>query len=316
MPDCSAASMVILSPTGQALSYTVNPYHVLQVRHDATLSEIRQNYRRLALWYHPGRAKATIVDEIELQRRAQVFEILAASYETLVDYRDAYNACLHSLDHPPLKGEIHVGGKRMMVLGSMDEDYEVVPTLLRASSDESEDDENEREQAFRHENTHCMKDSPLELLYRSRHYQAFTDPYDVFEKVCGHAVFARPNQRRHNKWIVLDGETATTAPRPAIWTGSTVKRRDGTVVSFTSRAHFNRKVTKTETTTVDEDGISHVHIQVTSKQVPDDQYTSVPKSICCRSSMEDALIEESSLCSWPEMASPYSWLFPAEDRDV
>ena len=35
----------------------VNPFHVLQVRQDATVDEIRQHYRRLALWHHPGRRK-------------------------------------------------------------------------------------------------------------------------------------------------------------------------------------------------------------------------------------------------------------------
>jgi hypothetical protein len=33
----------------------VDPYQVLQVRRDATRSELRQAYRKLALWHHPGR---------------------------------------------------------------------------------------------------------------------------------------------------------------------------------------------------------------------------------------------------------------------
>ncbi len=53
----------------------VNPYHVLQIRRDATPSEIRQAYRRLALWHHPG-PKADCREE--RQRRLHVFEVLAA----------------------------------------------------------------------------------------------------------------------------------------------------------------------------------------------------------------------------------------------
>ena len=33
---------------------------------------------------------------MELQRRAHVFCVLAACYETLVYYREEYNACLHN----------------------------------------------------------------------------------------------------------------------------------------------------------------------------------------------------------------------------
>jgi len=63
----------------------VNPYQVLQVRRDATPQEIRQAYRRLALWHHPGRCCGGTTTPDERNRRLHVFEILAASYETLLD---------------------------------------------------------------------------------------------------------------------------------------------------------------------------------------------------------------------------------------
>ena len=76
---------------------TVNPYHVLQVRHDATKSEIKLAYRRLALFHHPGRklglscdttatkatTSSTSTDEQQL-RKKYVFEVLSACYETLI----------------------------------------------------------------------------------------------------------------------------------------------------------------------------------------------------------------------------------------
>uniref|UniRef100_A0A7S3P447 J domain-containing protein n=1 Tax=Amphora coffeiformis TaxID=265554 RepID=A0A7S3P447_9STRA len=60
----------------------VDPYQVLQVRRDATRSEIRQAYRRLALWHHPHRF---CEDKGEKQRRSQMFTMVAAAYETLMD---------------------------------------------------------------------------------------------------------------------------------------------------------------------------------------------------------------------------------------
>ena len=60
----------------------VDPYQILQVRRDATRHEIRQAYRRLALWHHPHRF---CEDKREKQRRSQMFTMVAAAYETLMD---------------------------------------------------------------------------------------------------------------------------------------------------------------------------------------------------------------------------------------
>jgi len=68
----------------------VDPYQVLQVRKDATNSEIRYAYRRLSLWHHPGRKLKSSLKE--RSRRRQVFEVLAACYQTLVD-KEARSRC-------------------------------------------------------------------------------------------------------------------------------------------------------------------------------------------------------------------------------
>ena len=60
----------------------VNPYQILRVRRDATRSEVRQAYKRLALGNHPRRF---CEDKREKQRRIQMFTMVAAAYETLVD---------------------------------------------------------------------------------------------------------------------------------------------------------------------------------------------------------------------------------------
>jgi hypothetical protein len=59
----------------------VNPYHVLELRRDATPSEIIGSYRKLALIYHPGRK---ISCPFERKKRMQFFEVLGACYETLM----------------------------------------------------------------------------------------------------------------------------------------------------------------------------------------------------------------------------------------
>jgi hypothetical protein len=100
-----SASTTSASPASTLFPLIVDPYRVLQVRRDATPQEIRHAYRRLSLWHHPGRsihiATATSNNNsnsnssngnndngaecAERYRRCQVFEILAACYETLLD---------------------------------------------------------------------------------------------------------------------------------------------------------------------------------------------------------------------------------------
>ncbi|KAL7565532.1 hypothetical protein ACA910_003811 [Epithemia clementina (nom. ined.)] len=97
----------------------VSPYQVLQVRRDATTSEIQHAYRRLALWHHPGRCCGGAISPEERCRRQHVFEILAASYETLLDreararcdmlLREKYEKRTRSKNIP--QGQVCVGGK-------------------------------------------------------------------------------------------------------------------------------------------------------------------------------------------------------------
>ncbi|GAX19684.1 hypothetical protein FisN_19Hh270 [Fistulifera solaris] len=55
---------------------SIDPYQLLQIRRGATTQEIRHAYQRLALLHHPVRRR---------QQNQQMFEILAACYETLMD---------------------------------------------------------------------------------------------------------------------------------------------------------------------------------------------------------------------------------------
>ena len=136
----------------------VNPYHVLQIRRDATPSEIRHAYRRLSLWHHPGRQAES---KEERQRRLQVFEIVAACYETLIS-NDSRRRLDHLLQETESKksssgplaksstgadkvlamdsSSPHVATKSLLIVEEDDEDDIddlVVPGLSRASSSSS-----------------------------------------------------------------------------------------------------------------------------------------------------------------------------------
>ncbi|CAJ1961571.1 unnamed protein product [Cylindrotheca closterium] len=94
----------------------INPYDILHLRRDATTSEVRKAFRRLGLLHHPGR---TCTDEEQQQRRIQLFDLLSAAYETLVnkEARRRYDLHLSSMENRKytrgLAGEMYVGGKRM-----------------------------------------------------------------------------------------------------------------------------------------------------------------------------------------------------------
>jgi len=86
-----------LKPTAQKTH--VNPYHVLELRKDATPSEIVLSYRKLALFHHPGR-KSKISCPLERKRRMNYFEMLAACYETLMhnEFRRRYDILLKDIE--------------------------------------------------------------------------------------------------------------------------------------------------------------------------------------------------------------------------
>lgn len=101
-----------------------NPYQVLQIRRDATAVEIRQSYKHLALWHHPGRSSAPE----ERRRRFAFFNLLAACYETLIhtDSRRRYDSLCRQLEQAKLqagvRGAMFVGGKPL--LGTMTRAFE------------------------------------------------------------------------------------------------------------------------------------------------------------------------------------------------
>ena len=108
----------------------VNPYQLLKIRRDATVPEIRHQYRHLALWHHPGRHAPLE----ERKRRHLIFVWLAAALETLeeADSRRTFDHLwtdrqMQRLTKDLPQGDIRVGG------------LSVVPALSPASSMSSDD---------------------------------------------------------------------------------------------------------------------------------------------------------------------------------
>lgn len=103
-----------------------NPYQILQIRRDATAMEIRQSYKRLALWHHPGRKQSLEASQQERLRRYQFFNLLAACYETLIngDTRRRYDNICRELEQLKLQagvpGAMFVGGKPLLKVSSYD----------------------------------------------------------------------------------------------------------------------------------------------------------------------------------------------------
>lgn len=104
----------------------INPYKVLELRRDATPSEIVQSYRKLALLHHPGRGRG--IDRLEeRRRRIQTFETLSACYETLIhnESRRRYDIRLNQLERKQLAdlaltmtGTTHSNSSYNSLLGS------------------------------------------------------------------------------------------------------------------------------------------------------------------------------------------------------
>jgi len=167
----------------------VNPYEILQIRRDATPVEIRQSFKRLALFNHPGRE--TIAAEGRM-RRLQSFNLLAACYETIMDpdSRRRYDAICREQERSKLqagvRGALFVGGKPLQStsvddqsLGSerkilngvfslirkgtsrneKESSSHTVPPLSRASSESSSTEQEEAEDlpvlSSDHEDTWC-----------------------------------------------------------------------------------------------------------------------------------------------------------------
>mmetsp|Transcript_31062 Transcript_31062/g.35383 ORF Transcript_31062/g.35383 Transcript_31062/m.35383 type:complete len:314 (-) Transcript_31062:202-1143(-) len=283
----------------------VNPYAVLHVRRDATPSEIREAYRRLALWHHPGRLKGTSEDE--LRRRSEVFETIAVCYEVLFENesRQKYDILLQkylechgkgsslkklwtastSSTEPDRYPDSSVFGCGRCT--SMNEDHLYLPSLIKSYSSEDSDEQRELESLV-------TSDEPLGLLKISRNKKPFSDPYVLFERIFGSKIYPRSDKFSPNLSVLHHG-TVTSA-----WTGSTRLLRDGTLRSRTTRVVHDRKLTRTELISKDVDGQKCIHVTVVSEELE--------KKEVSESKPTSPFIFGINDGSWKDRENPCDWL--------
>eukprot|EP00546_Thalassionema_frauenfeldii_P015635 CAMPEP_0178909800 /NCGR_PEP_ID=MMETSP0786-20121207/8738_1 /TAXON_ID=186022 /ORGANISM="Thalassionema frauenfeldii, Strain CCMP 1798" /LENGTH=309 /DNA_ID=CAMNT_0020581971 /DNA_START=70 /DNA_END=996 /DNA_ORIENTATION=+ len=257
-----------------SLKYEVNAYVVLQVRRDATPSEIREAYRRLSLWHHPGRSRD--ICEEESKRRSEIFSILGFSYETLAEKetRQMYDVLLqnqrkHAETRKPRTETIapiepSTTNPSCVPFYScsyvLDADDEIPSLITSESINESE------ENKFDLNKYDSARQDSLFLLRKARNNRPFTNAYDLFDSVFGSTIYPRVSEYSTQSYS-LRREAFTPA-----WTGETRLLRDGNVLAKTSRVLHNRRLTRTELISKGPEGAKCLHVTVKSEDVGDDGF--------------------------------------------
>eukprot|EP00521_Asterionellopsis_glacialis_P010045 CAMPEP_0195288920 /NCGR_PEP_ID=MMETSP0707-20130614/5395_1 /TAXON_ID=33640 /ORGANISM="Asterionellopsis glacialis, Strain CCMP134" /LENGTH=430 /DNA_ID=CAMNT_0040348851 /DNA_START=99 /DNA_END=1391 /DNA_ORIENTATION=- len=352
---CDCSTSLLLPSCGTSSSYSalheeeeghnqslVDPYEMLQIRVDASPSEIREAYRKLSLWHHPQRCvKHHQLGSPELAERYHVFQLLAASYETLIDTetRTRYNYIRRVEQRKARQRRKQQQQENTITLSQQQPHMrswyprkKVVPLPLNEINDTSLVDDLEEDWMdsdcdsshtsdsnttttsstdYHFLETHSStsqqhQGGPLSSLLKARNYQPFTDPLMIFRKVFETDLFIHTTTASSPPPSLISNETALVSssltnnhnnntslyqkipkspPRSAAWTGSRTIEQNGVTLSTTTRIRSNRKITRTERTTIDPStGKKHTHISVLSEEV-DTKFANVsqrsPK--CCGS---------------------------------
>jgi hypothetical protein len=133
-----------------AKSHAINPYHVLNVRSDASQDEIQMAYRKLALLHHPYRNRTSNGSR---EDHVASFVLLNASYETLMD--------------PHTKSRYDSMVSPTALTDSICKASPLLSSFTNPSQLHKRD----------------YHDGPLTDLYRARQYAPFRDPYQLFDDV-------------------------------------------------------------------------------------------------------------------------------------
>ena len=222
--DCSIS--VAKPPTwSTTMNTAVNPYHILEIRKDATPSEVVLSYRKLALLMHPGR-KSKITSPLERKLKMERFEVLAACYETLIHngIRRRYDTLLKETENKEIITNRTAAAtttttttttynkNNAMLICASPSDYDdkvlyTIPTrddtkgfkslanssaLFVSHSQGSEDEDEEAEIQYTEKTVNRLFGGPLSVLHRARNFKPFSDPYEIFNKVFGNESIFRP----------------------------------------------------------------------------------------------------------------------------
>lgn len=154
-----------------------------------------------------------------------------------------------------------------------------LPALVQSSSTTSTTPEDI--QHYSTATTERLFGGPLQLMYRARRWEPFTDPLIVFQKVFGSSFISsssttqstRNNEQNCNVDAIGEDAAALLSASPSAWAGTTETLNDGTVVSTKSRLIQNsprqRRLMKRTVTRFPPDpttGLSHTTIVVTSEE--------------------------------------------------
>lgn len=256
----------------------MNPYHALQVREDATPSEIRQCYRKLSLYYHPGRKRC--------RQNYHKFTILSKSYETLIDNqtRHKYDELLHQeLSTRNKTRKIWQAEPKTPTSPSFfnfydsDSDGDELSTILGSWLNSPVGDSKSKTNKIEKDVPQLLLTpesptvpftqkrskhlGPLWLLYESRMGEEFRDPYDVFEQVFGSKLYERvyfDDGDCCEDAIVVYHKNRSDSPMGP-WSGTCERNlENNSLMMTTTRVLAGRKLTRT--VEQDIDGIRRITI--------------------------------------------------------
>lgn len=129
-------------------------------------------------------------------------------------------------------------------LESLDTYSEDFPALVNSSSSTQPS----ADRHYTEVDTNKLFGGPLQLLFRSRRWKAFSDPFQVFAKVFGSQVdLGHVPPTLLEEWKPIP----QALPRTAGWAGHSETLPDGRVIFTTTRTLQDRKLTRTEVVRAD-----------------------------------------------------------------
>jgi curved DNA-binding protein CbpA len=196
--------------------YCFDPYQLLQVRRDATEREIVAGYQRFALLYHPVRSTGDVVlftavaaayetlrdDDTRMALQKILADYYASRvhsnnnnnnnpYDSRCDARDqqgsgdkkrAASALLQNntkTENDPIDQATIPSNSAPNIRSLLfpPQNLMIVPSASSSSTTLADT------QHYSYETTERLFGGPLKLMHQARRFEAFTDPYDLFERV-------------------------------------------------------------------------------------------------------------------------------------
>ena len=197
----------------------INPYHLLRLRKDATERELVYSYQPLAILHHPVRANGD----------PHMFRAVAAAFETLhnkktrtaMDRILKKSGSLGSMKQSHNSSELAVErGKSDRIVSQTRKHHKSTGTNDATEHRQEQEDHRYRCISPQQQNNN-MCSSPVEeeydrsnlqpngpfyLMLKARHFEPFTDPYEVFASVFGSSLGANREYAYNDDDFAAEGE--------------------------------------------------------------------------------------------------------------